>query len=135
MLSALSLSPPHFLYTNVSMNNSVHNAQVTCPVYRSKCMAKNGDGYDAPIHAVIGNAGQELDFVKLTPSIEQFTDYYATEYGFSTVVVNKNETLTMNYYGDLNSNGTQIDQGKFELHYTFTIDRTEGARGARVSAQ
>ena len=98
-------------------------------------MAKNGDGYDAPIHAVIGNAGQELDFVKLTPSIEQFTDYYASEYGFSTLVVNKNETLTMNFYGDLNSNGTQIDQGKFELHYTFTIDRTEGARGARVSAQ
>ena len=114
---------------DLSLWGHVHNAQVTCPVYRSRCVEKGADGYDAPIHAVIGNAGQEITFEKLIPTIENYTEFYAMEYGFSTLVVDGGRTLTMNYYGDLNSNGTQIAGGGFELHYTFTIDKT--ARGAQ----
>ena len=39
----------------------VHNAEQTCPLRQGKCVrATEPGGYDAPVHAVIGNAGQSL---------------------------------------------------------------------------
>ena len=39
----------------------IHNTQQTCPLYRSKCIEETDvAGYGAPIHAVVGNAGQSL---------------------------------------------------------------------------
>ena len=42
----------------------VHNAIVTCPVINGTCVTtKQADGYDGPVHAVIGHGGMSLDAV------------------------------------------------------------------------
>lgn len=39
----------------------IHFAQQSCPMYKAKCVnSTDAAGYDAPVHVVIGNAGQSL---------------------------------------------------------------------------
>jgi len=101
----------------------VHNAEYTCPLYRGKCVtpAKSG-AYAAPIHAVIGNAGQSLTPYpfdathpapvwskwrytcpqkgnKCVPQAELNKDGHG--FGYSTLTADgiKN-TLTLNFFAD-----------------------------------
>ena len=106
----------------------VHNAQVTCPVYKGKCMEKGEDGYAAPIHAVIGNAGQMLDQVPLPSHVKTFTRYFAPEFGYSTISVEGDKRLSMRLFGNLDDKGMEMNH--FELHYSFEIDREEHRRSS-----
>lgn len=77
----------------------IHFAQLSCPMFNATCVtAKDAAGYDAPVHAVIGNAGQNL-----TPFGKHkapWSVYEASEYGFSRVVAHNATHLTLEYYAD-----------------------------------
>jgi len=94
------------------LTGHVHNAQVTCPIYQNACVsASQPGGYDAPIHAVIGNAGQTLTpLVTPTPAGIDFQDAY---FGYSTLHINSATSLTMNLFED-DTNA---------LRYSFNITR------------
>ena len=117
---------------------TVHNCHVTCPIYKSECQSKNSDGYDGPIHAVIGNAGQQLDFHILTPDVESYTRHYAEEFGYSTIHVQGNRTLDFKVYGDqpnMNNEkyGHVSNEVQFDLHYEISIDRTSDDDNIKAS--
>ena len=64
----------------------IHFAQRSCPMVNAKCVTtKDAAGYDAPIHAVIGNAGQSL--TKFTTPRAAWSVYEASEWGFSLMTV------------------------------------------------
>ena len=64
----------------------IHFAQRSCPMVNASCVtATDAAGYDAPIHAVIGNAGQSL--TKFTTPRAAWSVYEASEWGFSLMTV------------------------------------------------
>ena len=72
-------------------------------------------GYDAPIHAVIGNAGQSLtDFP--TPKAP-WSVYQGHEWGFSHVTVSNVTHLTLDFYAD-----APLEESA-PLHHRVTIQR------------
>lgn len=93
------------------LTGHVHNAQVFCPIYQGACVnTTQADGYDAPIHAVIGNAGQGL--TPLAPP-NDITRFYASVFGYSAIRIASAETFTMSLYAD--SDGSEL--------YSFTVNR------------
>lgn len=77
----------------------VHNAEVTCPMYRGKCLRRSSDRYPGPVHAIIGNSGQSLTpFRKTVPA---WSEWRYKGFGFSTIEVNASK-LTLSFYGDTN---------------------------------
>jgi hypothetical protein len=90
----------------------IHYAVATCPVHKKKCHEPAHPGaYDAPIHAVIGNAGQ-----RLTPhpgKTAEWTKYVAIEHGYERILVHNATHMTMNFHAN----------EKNEIHHTFTIVR------------
>ena len=106
----------------------VHNCLVTCPIYQSECQTKGSDGYAGPVHAVIGNAGQRLDFHTLSPDVEAFTVHYAEEFGYSTIHVQGDQTLDFKVYGEQpatqGASSDSRDNIQFHLHYEVFLDRT-----------
>ena len=78
----------------------VHNAEATCPLRRGKCVTPDAaGGYDAPIHAIIGNAGQSLSPFTGTPPDWSLWRFAA--FGFSTIEADGlSNKLTMNFYAD-----------------------------------
>ena len=94
----------------------VHFAQRSCPMYNATCAAtKDAAGYDAPIHAVIGNAGQTL--TPFSSPKANWSLYEASEWGFSHVTVHNLTHLTLVYYADAPLHQTA------PLHHTVTIVR------------
>jgi hypothetical protein len=94
----------------------VHFAQRSCPMYNATCAAtKDAAGYDAPIHAVIGNAGQTL--TPFSSPKANWSMYEASEWGFSHVTVHNLTHLTLDYYADAPLHQTA------PLHHTVTIVR------------
>eukprot|EP00730_Choanoeca_flexa_P007346 TRINITY_DN12318_c0_g1_i14.p2 TRINITY_DN12318_c0_g1~~TRINITY_DN12318_c0_g1_i14.p2 ORF type:complete len:244 (+),score=52.77 TRINITY_DN12318_c0_g1_i14:1003-1734(+) len=90
----------------------VHNTMVTCPIYNSTCVYnRQADGYDAPVHAVIGNGGMSLDPVAATPP--SWIDYQASEYGYSTITAYNATHLEMKLFEDESNN----------KHYDFLLER------------
>jgi hypothetical protein len=88
----------------------VHNAEVTCPIFRATCQNSSvDDQYDAPIHAVIGNAGQSL--TKFPRTHPEWSLWRMSEFGYSTLEVNGKSNLTMRFWADVNNS----------LVHTFTI--------------
>lgn len=83
----------------------VHNAQVTCPVFQGKCTQ------GAPIHAVIGNAGQSL--TKFPEPKAPWSVYQGMEFGYSAIEVQGASLLTMRFFANIGN----------ELHYTFNITK------------
>ena len=68
-------------------------------MYRAKCVTtKDAGGYDAPIHTVIGNAGQSLTAINYEPA--PWSVYNAAKWGFSHVDVTNATHLTMRFYDD-----------------------------------
>jgi len=103
------------LYTykvDLVMWGHIHYAVVTCPVYKKECIkSTHSGGYDAPIHTVIGNAGQGL-----TPPPAKkatYTLYEASEFGYERILIHNATHLSMEFYAD----------SKDALHYSFQIVR------------
>ena len=71
--------------------------------------------YDAPIHAVIGNAGQSLS-VFPTP-VAPWSRYEGHEWGFSHVTAHNATHLTLDFYADAPLDAVA------PLHDTHTLHR------------
>jgi len=101
---------------DLSLYGHVHYAQRTCPMVNGTCVTeKDAAGYDAPIHAVIGNAGQSLStFPSKSPDYDV---YEKREWGFNTLHAHNATHLTFNFYGN-----APVDQAP-PLHHTFTLVR------------
>ena len=77
----------------------VHNAEQTCPLYRGKCVQAETPGtYDAPVHAVIGNAGQSL--TKFPETHPVWSLWRFSEFGYATIEVQGAKELTMRFWAD-----------------------------------
>ena len=84
---------------DVAFWGHIHFAQRSCPMVNATCISKtDAAGYDAPIHAVIGNAGQSLTNFP-TPKAP-WSVYEGHEWGFSHVAVHNATHLTLGFYGD-----------------------------------
>eukprot|EP00294_Goniomonas_avonlea_P015881 CAMPEP_0114553756 /NCGR_PEP_ID=MMETSP0114-20121206/7840_1 /TAXON_ID=31324 /ORGANISM="Goniomonas sp, Strain m" /LENGTH=573 /DNA_ID=CAMNT_0001738745 /DNA_START=7 /DNA_END=1728 /DNA_ORIENTATION=- len=89
----------------------VHNAQVTCPVYKGKCMATGPLGYNAPINVVAGNGGQKLG--KFPKKRAEWSVFQGEHYGWHEVIAASETKLKFNMYRNINNNKI----------YSFEIDR------------
>lgn len=91
---------------DLSLYGHIHNAQKTCPMVNGACVnTTDGAGYDAPIHIVIGNAGQKImNDMPLDPdgkpSPAAFTEYHTWVHGFSMVEAHNATHLTFDFYHD-----------------------------------
>lgn len=79
----------------LALYGHVHNAEVTCPMYRGRCV-KNNDS--APVHAVIGNAGQTLS--PFNTPIPAWSKWRYENFGFSTIEASSNK-LVMSFFSDI----------------------------------
>ena len=96
---------------DLSLYGHVHNAQLFCAMYNgSACINGAPGAYTAPVHAVIGNAGQELSPF---PPLDNRTLFSYEGWGFNMLDVNKTH-LTLSFYAD---NG-------LDLLFNTTIFRT-----------
>lgn len=94
------------------LNGHVHYAQAYCPTYQSACVtATEAGAYDAPIYAIIGNAGMDLTALGSTSPILKWQD---SVYGFSTIVVSDATQLKMTFFAD----------GSGDELYSFNIARS-----------
>jgi acid phosphatase type 7 len=94
------------------LTGHVHYAMVYCPIYQGACVTAPSPGaYDAPVHVIIGHAGQTL-----TPPVDPapIIRWQDSTYGYSTVNIASAELLTMNIYADAGD----------QLIYAFNITRT-----------
>ena len=82
-----------------------HSYQRTCPVFQSKCVAKDEK---APIHVVLGHAGAGL-CMNLEPKRPEYFDVAVTEHGYTRVEATRS-ALRMRSF---NLDGKVIDE--FEL--------------------
>ena len=101
---------------DVAFWGHIHFAQRSCPMVNATCVHEvDAAGYDAPIHAVIGNAGQTL--TNFPASRAPWSVYQGYEWGFSHVTVHNATHLTLDFFGDapLNVNAP--------LHHSVTIER------------
>jgi len=78
----------------------VHNAEVTCPLRRGECVSPQTPGeYDAPVHAIIGNAGQSLS--PFRGAAPDWSLWRFAQFGFSTIRVDgPRGSLQMDFYAD-----------------------------------
>jgi len=92
----------------------IHFAQATCPMYKGKCVTtKDASGYDAPIHTVIGNAGQSLTPVSLPAA--PWSNYCAAKFGFSHVEISNATHLSMKFFNDVPLGETPTIDHSFDL--------------------
>lgn len=83
--------PYHVTHTHPLPSATVYNGTCVKPTVAG--------GYDAPIHAVIGNGGQSLDGV---PAQRAAWDvYHASEFGYSTITAYNATTLEVRPVGKL----------------------------------
>lgn len=62
----------------------VHNAYATCPVYKGECVTTpQPNGYLAPVHVSIGNAGQGLSPIN-NVTYPKWVDFQGAYWGYST---------------------------------------------------
>ena len=99
----------------------VHFAQRSCPMYNATCAAtKDAAGYDAPIHAVVGNAGQRLSSFS-SPRAE-WSMYEAKEWGFSHLTVHNRTHLDQISVSQVAQNRLHHLKAiaKLKIHLIFT---------------
>ena len=95
----------------------IHFAQASCPMYKAKCVtAKDAAGYDAPIHAVIGHAGQGLTKLPLVKA--RWSLWNEAKWGFSHISVHNATDLTMDFWRDV-----PLTEDRAELAHSFSIKR------------
>lgn len=77
----------------------IHYAQLSCPMANATCItSKDASGYDGPVHAVVGNAGQSLSDFDVPRAA--WSVYEAKEFGFSHLRVHNATHLTLDFYAD-----------------------------------
>merc|ERR1711964_704792 len=78
----------------------VHNAQVTCPVFKGKCVPEKTPGvWAAPIHAVIGNGGNQI--TEFPPEESQWASwsvYQSTEWGHAYITASNATHMHMEFF-------------------------------------
>lgn len=83
----------------------IHFAQRSCPMVNASCVTtQDAAGYDAPIHAVIGNAGQSLTAFPATRA--PWSIYQQSHWGFSHLTAHNATHLTLDFYNDAPLDGT-----------------------------
>ena len=96
----------------------IHNAQLSCPMVDATCVtATDAAGYDAPIYAIIGNAGQTLNAFPPKHHKRRWSVYEASEWGFSHLTAHNATHLTLDFYADAPLDATA------PLHHSVTIER------------
>jgi len=76
----------------------VHNAQRTCPIYRSQCtVAEHPGGFPGTVHAVMGNGGQGL--VPFPAHRAPWSLFQAEVFGFNELEMNAT-TAVLRFFGD-----------------------------------
>jgi hypothetical protein len=96
----------------------IHFAQRSCPMVAAKCVNQtDAAGYDAPIHAVIGNAGQSLTAFPPANETAAWSVYQGSEWGFSHMRAHNATHLTLDFYAD-----APLD-GKAPIHHSVTLVR------------
>lgn len=96
----------------------IHYAQRSCPMVNATCVTKtDAAGYDAPIHAIIGNAGQSLSTFPPPSGRAKWSVYQAKEWGFSHMTIHNATHLTLDYYADAPLDATA------PLHHSVTLVR------------
>ena len=98
----------------------IHFAQRSCPMVNATCVTTtDGAGYDAPIHAVIGNAGQALTNFSADAGLKpaSWSVYAAKEWGFSHMTIHNATHLTVDFYADAPLDATA------PIHHSVTIER------------
>ena len=84
---------------DVAVWGHIHFAQASCAMYNATCVeTKDGAGYDAPIHAVVGNAGQSLSQCP-TPKAP-WSLWNDEHFGFSHMTIFNATHLTFDFYTD-----------------------------------
>jgi hypothetical protein len=92
----------------------IHFAQASCPMYKGKCINDQDEsGYDAPIHTVIGNAGQSLKKIDYSPA--PWSLYNVAKWGFSQVSISNATHMTMNFFLDVPIGEQPIIDHSFDL--------------------
>ena len=85
---------------DVAIWGHIHFTQATCPMAFGACVdRKDGAGYDAPIHAVVGNAGMPLD--PISEPAAPWTNYAASEWGWAHIEVPNATHLRMDFRADV----------------------------------
>jgi len=94
------------------MYGHIHNAQRTCPVYRSKCTtASKPGGYPGTVHAVIGNGGQGL--VTFPKERAPWSLFQEKGFGFNELEVNET-TAILRFFSD---RGSLLDETAYSRPY------------------
>ena len=101
---------------DVAFFGHMHYAQRSCPMVNATCVTtKDAAGYDAPIHAIIGNAGQGL--FSFPAQRAEWSVYQGKEWGFSHMAIHNATHLTLDFYADAPLDATA------PLHHSVTIER------------
>lgn len=101
---------------DIALWGHIHFAQASCPMYLAKCVTeKDAAGYDAPIHAVIGNAGQGLTAIpkKKAP----WSVWNDPHWGYSHITVSNATHLKMDFYRDAPLGEANM------IYHSFAINR------------
>lgn len=86
----------------------VHNAQRTCPIYRSQCTTNTTQGgFPGTVHAVIGNGGQSL--VEFGPNPANWSLFQAAVFGFNELEMNMT-TAVLRFFSD---SGELLDETSY----------------------
>lgn len=102
-------------HVDLVLNGHMHYAFRTCPVANSTCVNTTAaDGYDAPIWAIVGNAGQSLYSPPLPGTSLPYAVWQQSDYGYADIKFAGATGLTMTYYGA--SDGS--------VRHSFTISRS-----------
>jgi hypothetical protein len=76
----------------------VHFAELSCAMYNGACVTKaDADGYDAPVHAIIGNGGPQEPTAKEPAG---WSRYLGHDNGFVTITAHNSSALGVAFYGD-----------------------------------
>ena len=96
----------------------IHFAQASCPMYKAKCItSKDAAGYDAPIHTVIGNAGQGLTPINYKAA--PWSLYNAAKWGWSHVEVSNATHMRMSFYNDVPIGSAPTVDWSFDVHRKY----------------
>ena len=83
---------------DLAMWGHVHFAELSCPMVDGKCVSKqDAEGYDAPIHAVIGNGGPQEPSATTKADWSRYLDH---DNGFTVLTSHNSSLLSIEFYGD-----------------------------------
>lgn len=103
---------------DIALWGHIHFAQASCPMYKAKCInTTDAAGYDAPIHAVVGNAGQSLTAIPPEKDKAPWSVWNDPHWGYSHITVSNATHLQMDFYRD-----APLDESN-DVYHSFEINR------------